>query len=553
MKSILKLLTLVLVLSMAPAGNSFSQVTQQWVRTNDGGNTQMPQDVINAMVIDGNSNVYVTGQSGNSGFDYDIVTIKYNSSGAQQWLMRYHNPGGNVTEAIAAAIALDSSGNVFVCGKTAIGGNASDIIVIKYNSSGVQQWVKIIDGGELDYATSIAADISGYSYVTGLLSSGPFVSDLYVTKYDPAGNTVWTRTFDLAAFGSVGTSLVLNNSGNIFVTGYSNTGMGVFDVVTIKYNSNGDSLWTRIFHNSQPPAFGDCYGTKLVVDANGDVFVGGNSGDSQTGVNYLTLKYNSSGAIQWNKYYHGPITSDDEITDIKADNLGNIYVTGKSFNSSSNADYVTIKYNSSGNQTWLNRYNGTGNNDDVPYSLALDNAGASYVTGIGNLSITGQDIVTIKYDSSGIQKWLASFNGVVGNGTDQGHSVAVDPAGNVFVAGSSQGGGVRSDDYTTIMYSQPIGIQQISNQVPGTFNLTQNYPNPFNPSTKINFALPKDAFAKIIIYDVLGREVTKLVNENLKRGTYEADWDAANFSSGIYFYRLESDGYAETKKMILMK
>ena len=549
MKSKLIFLSFALALSISFVCKTYPQETQQWVRTYDGGATQMPADDINAMVIDANSNVYVTGQSGNPGFDYDIVTIKYNSSGVMQWQMRYHNPGGSVTGAEAAAIAIDSLGNVFVCGKTQLASGASDIIVIKYNSSGVQQWVKIIDGGAVDYATSIAADNSGNSYVTGVLSSGPTVSDLFVIKYDPAGNATWTRTFDQASSGSVGTSIALNSSGNVFVTGYTDLG-NYFNVVTIKYSSNGDSLWTRIFSNGQTPAFGDCYGTKLAVDANGDVFVGGNSGDSQNGVNYLILKYNSAGVFQWNKYYHGPVVSDDEVTDIKPDNLGNIYVTGKS--AGSNADYVTIKYNSFGNQSWLARYNGTGNGDDVPYSLALDNNGAAYVTGSALFAATGQDIVTIKYDSSGSQVWLASFSGIVTNGTDQGRSVAIAPSGNVFVAGYSQGAST-GDDYTTIMYSQPIGIQQISNQVPGIYSLTQNYPNPFNPSTKINFALPKDAFAKIIVFDVLGREVTRLVNENLKRGTYTVDWDAANYSSGVYFYRLETEGFNETKKMILVK
>ncbi len=551
MKSITMIYFLAPALFLALALSSHSQPTLQWERTYDGGATQQPQDMLNAMVLDGNGNVYVTGLCGNSGYDNDIITIKYNSSGVQQWLMRYHNPGGGVTGAEAVAIALDSSGNVFVCGKTTIASNAPDIILIKYSSSGAEQWVKITDGGAVDYATSVAADISGNSYITGVLSSGPTISDLFTRKYDPSGNIIWTRTFDLAAQGSVGTSLVLNNSGNVFVTGYTDLGTH-FNVVTIKYSPNGDSLWTRIFSNGQPNSYGDCYGTQVVVNPNGDVFIGGNSGDSQNGVNYLTLKYSSSGIIQWSKYYHGLVVSDDEVTDIKPDNLGNVYVTGKSFNQSNNADYVTIKYNSTGNQVWLSRYNGTGNGDDVPYSLALDNSGAAYITGSALFAATSQDIVTIKYDSSGSQIWLVNFNGVVANGIDQGHSVAVAPGGNVIVAGYSQGANT-GDDCTTIMYSQPFGIRQISNQVPSAFKLTQNYPNPFNPSTKINFALPKPELVKIVVYDILGREVATLVNENLKPGAYLVDWNASNYSSGVYFYRLETDGFIETKKMILVK
>ena len=90
------------------------------------------------------------------------------------------------------------------------------------------------------------------------------------------------------------------------------------------------------------------------------------------------------------------------------------------------------------------------------------------------------------------------------------------------------------------------------------FTLYQNYPNPFNPSTKIRFAIPpagngRDHFVKVIIYDIIGREVTTLVNEQLQPGSYEADWDASQFSSGVYYYKLISGEYSETKKMVLLK
>ena len=98
-----------------------------------------------------------------------------------------------------------------------------------------------------------------------------------------------------------------------------------------------------------------------------------------------------------------------------------------------------------------------------------------------------------------------------------------------------------------------VSVQNLSSEIPNNFNLTQNYPNPFNPQTKIKFAVPKSSFTKLIIYDLLGREVTTLVNEELKPGTYEADWDGSNFSSGVYFYKLVAGDFVETNKMVLMK
>ena len=105
----------------------------------------------------------------------------------------------------------------------------------------------------------------------------------------------------------------------------------------------------------------------------------------------------------------------------------------------------------------------------------------------------------------------------------------------------------------TINGGAVIGLQIISTNVPYNYSLSSNYPNPFNPQTKIKFDVPKASFTKLIIYDLLGREVAELVNEELKPGTYEADWDGSNFSSGVYFYKIISEGFVETKKMVLMK
>ncbi|HEY3250525.1 MAG TPA: T9SS type A sorting domain-containing protein, partial [Ignavibacteria bacterium] len=85
------------------------------------------------------------------------------------------------------------------------------------------------------------------------------------------------------------------------------------------------------------------------------------------------------------------------------------------------------------------------------------------------------------------------------------------------------------------------------------FNLYQNYPNPFNPATNISFALPKSSFVKLVVYDILGREIAVLVNEQLKPGTYEIQWDSKNFSSGVYIYKLAAGEFVNTKKMVLTR
>ncbi len=99
----------------------------------------------------------------------------------------------------------------------------------------------------------------------------------------------------------------------------------------------------------------------------------------------------------------------------------------------------------------------------------------------------------------------------------------------------------------------PIGIKPISNNIPSYFKLYQNYPNPFNPSTTIEFDISQTSFIRLIVYDLNGRELQTLVNEELNAGSYRVSFDGNKLSSGLYFYRLFSDGYIHTKKMVLIK
>jgi hypothetical protein len=97
------------------------------------------------------------------------------------------------------------------------------------------------------------------------------------------------------------------------------------------------------------------------------------------------------------------------------------------------------------------------------------------------------------------------------------------------------------------------GLEPINSNVVNDYKLEQNYPNPFNPVTKISFAIPKTGFVTLKVYDVLGREVASLVNTNKLAGSYIVDFDASNLSSGIYFYKLEVNGFVDTKKMMVIK
>ncbi len=105
-----------------------------------------------------------------------------------------------------------------------------------------------------------------------------------------------------------------------------------------------------------------------------------------------------------------------------------------------------------------------------------------------------------------------------------------------------------------IVYNMPvIGIQTVSSEIPKEFSLEQNYPNPFNPSTRINFSISKSSNAKLVIYDITGKEIFTLADEKLQPGIYNVKWDAVNYPSGVYFYKLYTEDFSESKKMILVK
>ena len=102
-------------------------------------------------------------------------------------------------------------------------------------------------------------------------------------------------------------------------------------------------------------------------------------------------------------------------------------------------------------------------------------------------------------------------------------------------------------------YNLLLSVVNYNSEIPDSYSLSQNYPNPFNPATKIKFALPASGFTSLKVYDISGKEISNLLNSNIQAGTYEVLFDATNFSSGAYFYKLESNGYIETKKMFLIK
>jgi len=193
----------------------------------------------------------------------------------------------------------------------------------------------------------------------------------------------------------------------------------------------------------------------IAVDGSGNVYITGWSyGGSATSSDYATIKYDTNGNQLWLERYNGPASDYDDARALAVDGSGNVYVTGRSVRSGTGADYATIKYDTDGNQIWVAFYNGPGM--DIAKSIALDSSGNVYVTGSSFGSGTDTDYATIKYDKDGNQIWVKRYHGP-GNSEDSARVIAVDGTGNVYVTGVSIGDGTYYD-YATIKYD-PDGNQ----------------------------------------------------------------------------------------------
>jgi len=346
-----------------------SSGNQLWVARyggpGDGDNTAT------ALAVDHEGNSYVTGQSTSREGDLDYATVKYNSEGREIWVARYNGPGNNVDG--ADALAVDSEGNVYVTGNSRGNKGHDDYATIKYDSQGNELWVARYDDGS---STALAVDAVGNVYVTGFSRAG---DDLHyaTVKYDSNGNQLWASTYN-APEGEqdIAYALVVDNMGNVFVTGRSISTN--YDYATVKYDSQGNELWVARYNGSANR--GD-QATSLAVDTDGNVYVTGRSDNENRDRDYTTLKYDTDGKLLWETRYTGEDNGDNMAEALAVDADGNVYITGQSQGEDGDWDYATVKYNSNGRQLWASRYNGPGNSLDRATSLAIDSEGNIYVTG----------------------------------------------------------------------------------------------------------------------------------------------------------------------------
>ncbi len=298
-------------------------------------------------IIVKNGFVYVTGYS--DGFGLDYHTIKYDLDGNEQWSARYHFDGGGAdNEDRPADMFVDDAGNVYVTGESSNDFTFVDMYAtVKYNSSGQQQWVARYKGwgaSGLSQAFGVIADPNGNVYVTGRCdpeSSFGYNFDIVTIKYDSSGDSLWVKRYNGPGNSSdIGYAIALANDGNIVVAGISVAASA--DYFVIKYDqSTGETIWTARYDG---PAGSVDAATSMTLDPSGNVYVTGFSEGIGSERDFATVKINASGIQQWVMRYNGTANIDDEALSIAVDALGNVYVAGMSNGLNTSMDFTTIKY-----------------------------------------------------------------------------------------------------------------------------------------------------------------------------------------------------------------
>lgn len=426
---------------------SYAQVIEAWDESWDGPTHR--NDWTWDIAVDGDGNAHVTGMSEWAEGDQDYITIKYDTFGNWAWGMRYDGPA--VGEDVANGIALDGSGNVYVTGSSEGITSGGDYATVKYSAGGSQLWVARYEGPVAAYgdgAFDIAVDDFGNAYVTGR-SWGTYWSDIATVKYNTSGVEQWASRYNGSANGGdYGSAIAVDGSGNVYVTGSSDGSGSLTDFVTIKYNSAGAQQWAMRYNG---PGNSLDYAEDIAVDGAGNVYVTGRSEGSGTGFDYATIKYSPGGTQLWAARYDGLTSKADQAWALGLDEAGNVYVTGYSEWSYPDVDMITVKYDNNGNEKWWARYDGPAVGYDVAYDLAVDQAGNILVTGHDTNTDGDVDVATVKYDPNGTQMWVARYDGGTNIG-DVGTAIGLDPAGNAYVTGTTYGFDPDTNDYLTLKY-----------------------------------------------------------------------------------------------------
>ncbi len=509
-----------------------------------------------ANAVDKSDNAIVTGFVENPGFGNDIVLIYYKSNGDTLWTRTYNGTGNSEDKAFG--IVVDTDGSIYITGMATMEGRASELILLKYSKSGTLLWMRSFGEtkAELDdMGKVLLIDKSGNICVTGFSTGKDEKRNILLLSFTPAGQLNYSRTEDGEEdLDSEGFGIAVDAMDNVYVTGYTTTLSGLRDIITLKYKSSGTQLWGKTMNG---PGSGNDQGNGVAVDGEGNVYVAGfvtNPGDTSS-TDAITIKYYSGGRLDWTDKYNGnEVNSTDKAWGIVVDDEDMIFVTGQTEYIGRKLDFLTIKYGSTGARFWAKTADGPVHGDDFAVSIATMTNNKIVVAGSSFGTSNTFDFATVTYNSNnGSSPGSTRSYRTPNVYDDYAMDVAAAKNNKIYVTGFSE----ETEMGSCVLYTVSIsgeGKDEITrNETALKFELSQNYPNPFNPSTAIRFVVPEASNVELIVYDMLGKVVDILVNKEMEAGSYNVSFTNSNLSSGIYFYELKAGNFRDVKKMTLVK
>ncbi len=315
-----------------------------------------------------------------------------------------------------------------------------------------REWVRTFNGASNNVDNILAMKIDRQSnvIVTGRSFASGSSYNISTVKYSASGAVQWTANYNGLVNGfDEAVAIATDDSGNVYVAGRTLTSFNNSDVIVIKYNSAGTIKWTYIWGGTA--GLSD-YAMSVHVDSSRNVYVAGGSRLTSSNIDYVTIKLNPNGGQSWIRFYGNPANLLDEALFVSTDIAGSVYVSGRSTSGSTGEDFLTVKYSSSGDSLWSKRYTSAGNlQNDVLKGFALDGSGNVHLTGSSMIDTNGTDYITIKYNSNGIEQWRKAYTSP-GNAQDIPSGLTLDQQGNVIVTGASR---INSayNDIATVKYS----------------------------------------------------------------------------------------------------
>jgi len=549
---------LVALFALLSALQVLSQPTVDWYKTYD--DEQHYFDGSTCAAVDEAGNVYVSGEAFNyynsRSSQYDIVTIKYSPSGEQLWVRKYHyfNYDG------AMEIQYDGN-NIYVLGLSQDSAQTHNFLILKYDINGVFIFAKRFRSDNYsDYwpKDMIVDPLRNYIHLIGYsYSSNVDSSHGNIYTINKQGDLVWQSNFQyMSNEHNSFYSGIIDETGKLIVCGstFPRNSFNDGKAVIVKFDSFGNITWLKTLPGNST--------SEIVCNNQNEIFTSGIISFADYHSKYSIVKLSAYGDSIWNLNITGPYRYIDyyhyfpPVKTFKKDNQQNLILSSIiEFQYHRNCLNV-CKINSSGQIIW--QYKDTTTID--PTNTVIDQYNNIYINTIYGSQYTQSNFRLIKISPYGDLIWkIGNINNL--NFDYYPYGLAVKD--NIIYTSGYSDVLPPSSDYLTVKYTQPIGIQPISNEIPDKFSLEQNYPNPFNPITKIRFLIPlwrgvdgaeggrRGVF--LVIYDVLGREIKTLVNEQLQPGTYEVEFDGTELPSGVYLYKIYTNSFTVTKKMILIK